>query len=239
MVKTVKSAPQVLALIPAAGVGARAGGATPKQYQLIAGASVLEHTLRAFAACARVQKTVVAVSANDGWINAVSKSETTEIVRCGGATRAHTVRNALVELRRRYDPQTWVLVHDAARCCITPTLIDALIDACIDDPVGGLLALPASDTLKRASHGPRSGETIDRSEVWAAQTPQLFHLGALSDALSGGDLSAITDEASAMERAGLAPKLVLGASTNLKVTYPEDFMLAEAILCHAAQSRPG
>jgi 2-C-methyl-D-erythritol 4-phosphate cytidylyltransferase len=239
MAKTVKSAPQVLALIPAAGVGARAGGATPKQYQSIASASVLAHTLRAFAACPRVHGTYVAVSADDGWIDAISKSETIHVLRCGGATRAHTVRNALLEMRRNHDAHTWVLVHDAARCCITPALIDSLIDACIDDPVGGLLALPASDTLKRASHGPRSGETIDRSEVWAAQTPQLFHLGALSDALSGGDLSAITDEASAMERAGLAPKLVLGASTNLKVTYPEDFMLAEAILCHAAQSRPG
>jgi 2-C-methyl-D-erythritol 4-phosphate cytidylyltransferase len=234
-----KSVPKILALIPAAGVGARAGAATPKQYQSIAGASVLEHTLRAFAACERVQKTYVAVSADDGWINALEKSDLTQILRCGGATRALTVHNALAELSGTYDAQTWVLVHDAARCCITPRLIDALIDGCLDDPVGGLLALPTSDTLKRSSPGPRSAETIDRSKVWAAQTPQMFHLGALHDALQAGDLAAITDEASAMERAGLAPKLVLGASTNLKVTYPEDFMLADAILCHAAQSRPG
>ncbi len=237
-----KAAPQVLALIAAAGVGARAGAATPKQYQRIAGATVLEHTLRAFANCERISHTFVAVSAQDAWIESIAMSPSSTVLRCGGASRALSVRNALAELRQSHEPQTWVLVHDAARCCITPALINKLIDACLDDPVGGLLAMPASDTLKRANvdmhANARSGETLDRSEIWAAQTPQMFRLGALFGALSAAEGARVTDEASAMEQTGLAPKMVLGASTNLKVTYAEDFIVAEAILCHAAQSRP-
>jgi 2-C-methyl-D-erythritol 4-phosphate cytidylyltransferase len=246
------TAPQpIVALIAAAGVGARASGSMageairPKQYRLLANRTMLEHTVRAFNDTARVDAIVVLVSEGDGWIDRVQLGADASLIRCGGETRAHTVLNALKELRRRYKENAWILVHDAARCCITPALIDSLIDACVNDAVGGLLAVPASDTLKRASEssieseGARSGETMDRRTIWQAQTPQMFRLGALHDALHHVDLSTVTDEASAMELAGHAPKLVLGARSNLKVTYPEDFIVAEAILCHAAQSRPG
>ena len=162
-----------------------------------------------------------------------------QVLGTGGESRAETVRKTLAALRTEFADDTWVLVHDAARCCVSAALIERLINACEDDVCGGLLALPAPDTLKQSDGNARSAKTIDRSQVWYAQTPQMFRLGALFSALSIADLATITDEASAMERAGFTPKLVLGATTNLKVTYPEDFMVAEAILCHAAQSRPG
>ena len=236
------SAPHFVALICAAGVGARAGGDTPKQYKVFAGAPLIAHTIGAMGQHPRVARIVVAISETDGWMTEISEKETSarlQILRTGGASRAETVRNTLVALRAEFGDETWVLVHDAARCCITPALIDRLIVACERDACGGLLALPAPDTLKQSNLENRSVSTIDRSHVWYAQTPQMFRLGELLDALSTADLATVTDEASAMEQAGFSPKLVLGAPTNLKVTYPEDFLLAEAILCHAAQSRPG
>ena len=158
-----------------------------------------------------------------------------------GNTRAITVFNGLkVLLIHGADKNDWVLVHDAARCLITPEQISALIDACENDAVGGLLALPLSDTLKSESAG-RVAATLDRSDKWLAQTPQMFRIGALMDALAAaGDLSdpanaLITDESSAMERMGLQPKLVRGSAQNFKVTYPEDFALAEAVLQSRSQ----
>ena len=122
----------------------------------------------------------------------------------------------------------WVLVHDAARCLITPTQIDALIDACLPDAVGGLLALPLPDTLKRESGG-RVAQTVDRADKWLAQTPQMFRIGRLLQALqAAGD--AVTDESSAIESQGLSPLLVPGSAQNFKVTSPQDFALAEAVL---------
>jgi 2-C-methyl-D-erythritol 4-phosphate cytidylyltransferase len=225
------TASKIIVFIPAGGVGARAGGELPKQYQRINGSSVLTHTLRAFALVPRVSATFVGVSAEDTLINQLNvDTPLFEILRCGGETRAHTVLNGLRDLRRRYDEGTWVLVHDAARCCVLPGEIERLIDVCIHHPVGGLLAVPASDTLKRANDQVESAQTLSRANVWYAQTPQMFRLGALLRALESVDLSEVTDEASAMERAGHAPKLVMGASTNLKVTYPEDFALARALL---------
>jgi 2-C-methyl-D-erythritol 4-phosphate cytidylyltransferase len=126
------------------------------------------------------------------------------------------------------DAQDWVLVHDAARCLVTPTQINALIDACLPDAVGGILALKLPDTLKREANG-RVAQTVDRSDKWLAQTPQMFRLGSLRAALqAAGD--AVTDEASAIELAGHAPLLVEGSAQNFKVTYPQDFALAEAVL---------
>jgi 2-C-methyl-D-erythritol 4-phosphate cytidylyltransferase len=126
----------------------------------------------------------------------------------------------------------WVLVHDAARCLITPALVDTLIDACMNDPVGGLLALPMPDTLKRAVGG-RVASTVPREDKWLAQTPQMFRLGALHNALFAQAATAfagVTDEASAVEMAGLQPLLVAGSAHNFKVTYPADFVLAQAVL---------
>lgn len=156
------------------------------------------------------------------------------IADCGGATRAESVFNGLDALLRSGAKTTdWVLVHDAARCLVTPALIDTLIDACLLDAVGGLLALPLADTLKRAGADGRAAATIDRADKWLAQTPQMFRIGLLRDALAAhaaSGFAGITDEASAIEAAGHAPLLVPGSAQNFKVTYPEDFALAEAVL---------
>ena len=155
-----------------------------------------------------------------------------EPLYCGGETRRDSVYNGLVAAMAAVAADDWVLVHDAARCLVTPAQIDALIDACRDDAVGGLLALPLADTLKRAEDG-RVAATLDRGDKWLAQTPQMFRIGPLAAALRlalQADAAAITDEASAMEAAGLQPLLVRGSAQNFKVTYPEDFALAEAIL---------
>jgi 2-C-methyl-D-erythritol 4-phosphate cytidylyltransferase len=150
-------------------------------------------------------------------------------VPCGGATRAASVSNGLRELRRAGAIDTdWVLVHDAARCLVTPELVDRLIDTCGDDEVGGLLAHPLPDTLKIGENG-RVAATIARAGKWQAQTPQMFRLGMLRQALEGADES-VTDESSAIEAMGLAPMLVEAGAQNFKVTYPEDFAMAEAVL---------
>jgi 2-C-methyl-D-erythritol 4-phosphate cytidylyltransferase len=153
----------------------------------------------------------------------------TRLLALGGATRALSVCNGLKALlEQSADANDWVLVHDAARCLITPEQITALMQACKNDSVGGLLALPLPDTLKSSSGG-RVAATVDRSDKYLAQTPQMFRIGALLAALqTAGD--AVTDESFAMEAQGLQPLLVKGSAQNFKVTYPEDFALAEAIL---------
>ena len=219
--------PRFFALIPCAGSGSRAGTAGPKQYERIAGQPMVWHTLSAFAAVQRIARTIVVVAPTDGFFE---RNPTTSalVVPCGGATRAASVTNGLRELRRAgATDNDWVLVHDAARCLVTPELIDRLIDACQEDEVGGLLAHPLADTLKLGEHG-RVAATINRGDKWQAQTPQMFRIGALIDALQQAG-NAVTDESSAMEAAGLSPRLVSGSAQNFKVTYPEDFALAEAI----------
>jgi 2-C-methyl-D-erythritol 4-phosphate cytidylyltransferase len=154
-------------------------------------------------------------------------------VSCGGASRAHSVFNGLAAmLDAGVDPLDWVLVHDAARCLVTPEEVGRLIEACRHDPVGGLLALPLPDTLKCAAGG-RVSQTLPREHKWLAQTPQMFRVQALYEALAAvavSDFDGITDEASAFERLGMSPKLVDGSAQNLKVTYPGDFEMAQAIL---------
>jgi 2-C-methyl-D-erythritol 4-phosphate cytidylyltransferase len=183
------------------------------------------HTLAAFAGVARLAGTLVVVSADDGFFDPLS----VDVSPCGGATRAQSVANGLgALLQRGAAPADWVLVHDAARCLITADQINALIDACLPDAVGGLLALPLPDTLKAAQDG-RVSATLARSDKWLAQTPQMFRIGALQAALqAAGD--AVTDESSAMEFTGASPLLVTGSAQNFKVTYPQDFALAESVL---------
>ena len=231
------------ALVPCAGVGERAGVGGPKQYHPVAGQAVVAHTLAALAAVARIEATLVVLSPEDqlfeqhvpgfdaskGWV-----------ARVGGASRAESVANGLNELLARgAQPHDWVLVHDAARCLIQSDWVDRLIDACEDDEVGGLLALPLADTLKAAIKGdqgePRAQGTVDRAGKWAAQTPQMFRLGLLRPALLSAlsdpaSAAAITDEASAIELLGHQPRLVPGAYDNFKVTWPGDFALAERLL---------
>jgi len=185
------------------------------------------HTLAAFAGVARIANAAVVVAVDDDFF--ASQVATVLIATCGGLTRAASVFNGLkFLLQQGAVASDWVLVHDAARCLITPGQIDALIDACAADEVGGLLAHKLPDTLK-SEVGGRVAGTLDRSDKWLAQTPQMFRIGRLMDALAlAGDK--VTDESSAMEALGLHPLLVQGSAQNFKVTYPEDFALAEAVL---------
>ena len=221
-------ASRFFALIPCAGNGSRAGTPGPKQYERVAGQPMVWHTLSAFAGVKRIARTLVVVAPGDGFFE---RNPTTSalVVACGGATRAGSVTNGLRELRRAGAvDDDWVLVHDAARCLITPELINRLIDRCAGDEVGGLLAHPLADTLK-IGEGGRAASTINRGDKWLAQTPQMFRLGMLRHALEGaGD--GITDESSAIEAMGLQPLLVEAGAQNFKVTYPEDFEMAEAVL---------
>ena len=231
----------IWALLPCAGVGARAGLALPKQYHSLAGQAVVLHTLAAFAAVPRIAQTLVLLAPDDRYFADLPGKVTDRCASapCGATTRAGTVANGLVALRQRgAGEHDWVLVHDAARCLITPMLIDRLIDACQHDTVGGLLAIPVADTIKMAQ-GERVATTLDRSQVWLAQTPQMFRIGSLQRALAHAG-AAVTDEASAIESLGQAPRLVAGDPTNIKVTVAQDFALAQAILlARAAQQQEG
>ena len=241
------------ALIPCGGSGSRAQSDVPKQYRVIAGKPMVMHTLAAFEQVKRLNVglsggLVVIAKDDDYFPGMLNKLENTIffIASQAGNTRATTVFNGLnALLKYGADSADWVLVHDAARCLITPEQINTLIDACLNDEggdaVGGLLALPLPDTLKSEQAG-RVAATLGRSDKWLAQTPQMFRIGALLGALAAaGDLSdpayaLITDESSAMELQGHAPKLVRGSSQNFKVTYPEDFALAEAVLSQRQNS---
>jgi 2-C-methyl-D-erythritol 4-phosphate cytidylyltransferase len=215
------------ALIPCAGTGSRAGTQGPKQYQPLAGQAMVMHTVAAFAGVTRLSDVLVVIAPDDEFFESLNSPYS--IARCGGATRAASVFNGLEFLLQRGAVRhDWVLVHDAARCLITSAQVEVLIDACRADSVGGLLAHKLADTLKSEVDG-RVASTLDRSDKWLAQTPQMFRIGILMRALEqAGDK--VTDEASAIEAMGLQPLLVAGSAQNFKVTYPEDFALAEAVL---------
>ena len=228
--------PRLYALVPCAGVGERSGAVGPKQYAVLAGQALVAHTLDALARVNRLSQTLMVLSPEDKSFALCAPEFAGWVARCGGATRAQTVANGLDDLLARgARADDWVLVHDAARCLVRAEWIDALIDACRLDAVGGLLALPVADTLKAEGDGEREGRvqaTIARRGKWQAQTPQMFRLQQLREALSsaGASGSEVTDEAGAIEALGLAPRLVPGALENFKVTYPADFDLAERLL---------
>ena len=228
------------ALIPCAGQGSRAGGASgqPKQYQSIAGQAMVMHTLAAFQGARRLAGTLVVVAPNDRFFEFLGH-QPFNVASCGGASRAASVRRGLDALLQMGALDgDWVLVHDAARCLITPAQINQLIDACLLDDVGGLLAHRVPDTLKQAADGRVTG-TLERGDKWLAQTPQMFRIGLLTRALDAAERAglAVTDESSAVEALGLEPRLVAGSAQNFKVTYLDDFALAEAILL--SRRRPG
>ncbi|OGA56855.1 MAG: 2-C-methyl-D-erythritol 4-phosphate cytidylyltransferase [Burkholderiales bacterium RIFCSPHIGHO2_01_FULL_64_960] len=208
----------------------------PKQYHLVAGQPMVLHTLAAFAGVGRLLGTLVAVAPGDRFLD-THAHPTFFVVECGGPTRADTVLGGLKALLERgAQPDDWVLVHDAARCLVTSEQIDSLIDQCAGDSVGGLLAHKLADTLKTSIDGPggvRVASTVDRSDKWLAQTPQMFRIGPLMDAIDKVGTN-VTDEASAMEAMGLHPRLVPGGAQNFKVTYPDDFALAAAVLAARA-----
>lgn len=202
----------------------------PKQYLGLAGRPLIEHALLTLARHPDISRVYVVLSAGDEWweIQGISHEKLT-VLRCGGETRAQSVANGLQAMRGEVSAEDWVLVHDAARPCLENAHIDKMLAELGDDPVGGILAIPLADTLKRAGADQRIAETVPREQLWQAQTPQMFRHGLLSAALQAAG-NAVTDEASAIERMGFAPKLVEGDIRNLKVTYPRDLELAAMIL---------
>lgn len=218
--------PAFWAVIPAAGIGSRMRADRPKQYLDLAGRSILERTLDCFLGHPRLKGLVVCLAADDPWWPALPSAANELIQRAeGGRERADSVLNGLLRLTELgAGSDDWVLVHDAARPNLARTDLDRLLGDLEFDDVGGLLGVPARDTLKRVDADGRVVETIDRSVVWQAYTPQMFRLGALHRALADALVAdaAITDEASAMEWAGYAPRMVEGRVDNIKVTTPED-----------------
>jgi 2-C-methyl-D-erythritol 4-phosphate cytidylyltransferase len=223
-------------VMPAAGGGRRFGGDRPKQYELIAGRAMIEWALAPFLNDERCEDAFVALAPEDSWFDELAAAHHPRVcVVPGGSQRCQSVHQALCALPA--EEEDWVLVHDAARPCVTRAEIDALIAAVGGDAVGGLLALPLADTLKMADGDGRVSDTPDRRGLWRALTPQMFRLGALrrglSEAIGRGLVP--TDEAQAIEWLGLAPLLVAGSSQNLKVTEPADLALAAAILGHRGE----
>lgn len=223
--------PRHFALLPAAGVGARMGAAHPKQYLDIHDRPMIWHAIRAFEQHAGLARTYVVISPDDQWWSVYDWSGfgKLRVLRRGGATRAESVLNGLAAIAGEVDAEDWVLVHDAARPCLTQALLDKLMVELADDPVGGILAAPVADTLKREGLGGRIAETLPRAGLWGAQTPQMFRHGQLREALEKAG-NQVTDEASALEFMGLSPRLVESDLGNLKVTYPLDLELAALLL---------
>ncbi len=221
------------ALVPAAGVGARLAAAVPKQYLLAAGRPLLWHAVASLLAHPAIGRVAVVLHPQDERFEQQPWGQMGERImalRCGGASRAESVRNGLSALGDDLADDDWVLVHDAARPCLDVELLEGLIDTLDGDAVGGLLAVPVADTLKRSDANQRIVRTEAREGLWRAQTPQMFRYGLLARALGAADLPNVTDEASAVEALGLSPRLVQGSERNIKVTYPEDLALAELIL---------
>jgi len=216
--------------MPAAGVGNRVGHDFPKQYLRLGPRTVLEHSVAAMLSDARIDRVFVVVAPTDSkWQSIDWGSDRVEFLAVGGASRAESVFNALMALSGRTHDDDRVLVHDAARPCLMKRELARLIDEVGSEEGGGLLAVPVTDTLKRSENG-HVVETLDRDEFWCAQTPQLFRFASLRAAMSTGSLQGVTDEASAIERNGNFPRLVLGSATNIKVTTEHDLTLARVIL---------
>ncbi|OOF55634.1 2-C-methyl-D-erythritol 4-phosphate cytidylyltransferase [Rodentibacter myodis] len=219
---------KIIAIIPAAGVGSRMQADKPKQYLTILGKTILEHTLNIMLSHSAIERVIVAISQNDPYAARLSILSHPKIQLVeGGETRAESVLNALNVIQ---ESNAWALVHDAARPCLSETDLNKLLD--IQAPQGAILAIPVTDTIKRANQTGEIIATEDRSQLWQAQTPQFFPSLSLKKALKDGlkQNNIITDEASAMELAGFRPHLVAGRSDNIKVTRPEDLALAEFYL---------
>lgn len=219
-------------VIAAAGASSRFGGPVPKPYLRVAGRSLIEHSLRALTRLPGIAGGVVVTAPGDRrWLRLPKAVRKGVMTAAGGPTRALSVLNGLNALVTAA-PEDWVIVHDAARPCPPRDCLDALVAECRRDAVGGLLALPLTDTLKQADDQERSARTLPREKLWRAQTPQMFRHGRLTHALTQalGEGFEATDEAAAIEGLGLRPRLVLGSSLNIKVTYPGDLALVSAAI---------
>ncbi len=224
-------AARTFGLIPAAGTGSRLGSAAPKQYLSVAGRPMLHHAIAGLLADRRVEMVFVVLAPDDGRFRALDWSAFGERVAplwCGGASRRDSVLNGLIAAASAVDPNDWMLVHDAARPCLGKADLARLIEAASADEVGGILAVPVADTLKRADEDRRILATEPRDGLWQAQTPQMFRHGLLLRALRGAPL--VTDESAAVEGLGHKPLVVEGSTSNLKVTFPSDVPLAERFL---------
>jgi 2-C-methyl-D-erythritol 4-phosphate cytidylyltransferase len=233
--------PRHWAVIPAAGSGMRMGSSIPKQYLSLAGRPVIERVVDLLLAEPAIAGVTVAVAADDPYWKRYLPGSWQKPVRIasGGETRAHTVLNALLTLDDELEAQDWVLVHDAARPCLHPRDLAKLLQSVGDDPVGGILATPVADTLKRVDEDRLVTATPDRSDLWRAFTPQMFRYGLLKEALQAALAASEppSDEAGAMERLHKPVKVVEGRGDNIKITRPDDIALAEAILAHRAGER--
>ncbi|HEX9390861.1 MAG TPA: 2-C-methyl-D-erythritol 4-phosphate cytidylyltransferase [Usitatibacteraceae bacterium] len=228
---------KIIALVPAAGTGTRLGDRLPKQYLALNGKPMIFHTLAALARVSRIARIVVVLSPDDRhWREFEADwallGERIAVVNVGGKSRGESVANGLQAIAAEMTANDWALVHDAARPCIRTELVEQFIDELENDPIGGLLALPLADTIKRDDGALRVAKTVSREGIWRAQTPQMFRYGMLSRALR--DFVDATDEAQAIEAGGHAPRLVMGDSANLKVTYAHDMKLARMLLTEDA-----
>jgi len=224
-------------VMPAAGAGRRFGADRPKQYAALEGRTVIEWALAPFLADPRCVQIVVALAPEDAnWQQVASRLRGAEriVAVVGGAERSVSVRRALAALERNLQGADWVLVHDAARPCLATADLERLLGELGSHPLGGLLALPAADTLKQGTSAPAPevAQTVDRSGLWRALTPQMFRFGRLCEALDAAHVAGRfpTDEAQALEWLGERPRLIEGAATNLKVTTAADLALAAAVL---------
>lgn len=226
------------ALIPAAGEGSRFAADRPKQYAQLDGKPVLLHAIERLAAAFPLQMTYVALAPDDRWYDReIGARPGVTALRCGGTTRAETVRNALDALADAA-PDDWIVVHDAARPCVDRASLARLQSELADNPVGGILAIPVVSALKRADEQGFVACTEPRDGLWQAQTPQMFRYHVLRDALARPGAAHAVDEAQAVEALGLKPRLVAGHPNNLKISYPDDLFLAAAILAaeHGART---
>ena len=231
------------AIVPAAGSGSRMASDVPKQYLAINGRPMLWHTLARLLQVVRIEQLLLVLSPDDvhwgalqeHW-QALNAGDRLQVLRVGGATRADSVRHALQYLQDVLREDDWVLVHDAARACIRAEQVNTMMNTLNEDAVGGLLALPVADTLKRADAAGRVQQTVARDGMWQAQTPQMFRYALLNKALHANP--GLTDEAGAIEAMGFAPVLVAGDASNFKITYANDLSLAAYILA-AQNAAPG
>lgn len=218
-----------VAIVPAGGSGARYGAKVPKQYSVIAGRTVIEHSLRALQSCAAIEHIFVNVQDDDARAEELAATmPDVAFLRCAGATRSQTVQAALSAISKLVKRDAWVLVHDAARPCVLAADVMRLMESAGAHAVGGLLATPVADTLKRGTDQNEIAETISRENMWRAQTPQMFRYETLVHALNASP--DVTDEAQAIEALGMMPLLVAGSANNIKITLPEDAELAEFYL---------
>ena len=218
-------------IIPAAGESSRMGSATPKQFSNFHGKTILEFVESIFSNLASISSITIALNKNQKFIENLGCqfSQKTSLINCGGSSRSETVLNALEIIEENIDTKDWIMVHDAARLGINESLINNFIRDVVSDKVGGILAIPALDTVKRVNEKKQIIGTEQRDEIWLAQTPQMFKFDLLKDALKSFKGNP-TDESEAIEALGRSPKVVKGNLVNFKITYPEDLMRVEKLI---------